>query len=249
MKLLIKTMLALALVSSIGAAHACSTSQWSTATATAESVTVGATRYEGLCALKVQAGKKVEQNINGSGDTYFRFYVYVDRPQTSNVKIFSARSGGSEAALLTLGGGNTLRIGGKSTALQARKWTQVQLRVNGTRADVWVNNAKKLSNVSVTGGNIDRISLGSLGGAQTGNIYFDAFVASNGEAVGNDGVSIGSDKQLIPGDATGDGVINLFDLFKVKRDIDRIAFSDGVPDCNTDGKVSIFDLFCIKNKI
>lgn len=227
----------------LGAAQACSTSKWESATATAESVTAGATRYEGLCSLRARAGQKVEQSISGSGDTYFRFYVYADTQQTGNVKIFSARSGASEAASLTLGSGNTLKIGGQSTALQARKWTQVQLRVNGTKADVWVDNAKKLSNVSVTGGDIDRISLGSLSGTQAGSIYFDAFVASNGEAVGNDGVSIGSDKQLIPGDATGDGVVALDDYYAIF--FEETAPSEGVPDCTLDGSVDLADAYCV----
>ncbi len=186
MGLLIKTTLALALVSGLGAAQACEIStDWGTVSgATAKSVVDGSTRYEGLCALEARQGQSVSANIGGSGDTYFRFYVYANTAQTGNVKIFSAKSGTSEAASLTLGSGNTLKIGGQSTTLQARKWTQVQLRVNGTKADVWVNNTQKLTNVNVAGGNINRISLGSLGGPQAGIIYFDAFVASNGEAVG-----------------------------------------------------------------
>ncbi len=247
MNVLLKTTVALAVVGGLGAAQACSTAQWGTVSgATAKSVVNGSTRYEGLCALEAQQGQLVSNSISGSGDTYFRFYVFADTAQTGDVKIFSAKSGASEAAALTLGSGNTLKIGGQSTTLQAGKWTQVQLRVNGASADVWVDNVQKLSGVTVAGGNVDTISLGSLGGTQAGNIYFDAFVASNGEAVGEDGVSIGSDKQLISGDADGNGTVTLFDAVSILKEIQPPEeYAVGVPDCDVNGDTTLFDAVCV----
>lgn len=255
MKIFMKTTIALALASGIGAAQACSTAQWAAGgTATAKSVVAGSTRYEGLCALEAQSGQKVEQTIAGSGDTYFRFYVFADSAQTADVKIFSAESGGSEIAALSLGSGNTLKIGTQSATLDATKWSQVQLQVNAGSANVWVNDTQVLTGVTVGAGNVDKISLGSLGGTQTGNIYFDAFVASNGQAVGDDGVSIGSDKQLVPGDANGNGVYDAFDVVLIRREIlskGSASFqpSDAVPDCDVNGSVGSFDVVCVRRNI
>ncbi|PID65243.1 MAG: hypothetical protein CR977_01715, partial [Gammaproteobacteria bacterium] len=181
MNVLLKTTLALAVVGGLGAAQACSTAQWDTATATAKSAVNGSTRYEGLCALEAQQGQFAKKSgLSGSGDTYFRFYVFADTAQTGDVKIFSAESGGSEAAALTLGSGNALKIGGKSTTLNAGEWSIVQLRVNGTDATVWVNDltTAAITGATVAGGNVDTVTLGGSA-TQAGNIYFDSFVVSN----------------------------------------------------------------------
>lgn len=248
MKSLTNTAIALALTGVIGAGQACSNAQWNVKTAEAKSVVDGAIRYEGLCALEAVSGKKVEQSIAGSGDTYFRFYVYVTDAQTADVQIFSAKAGTNEVKA-SLASGGKLKLGTKSVALPAKKWAEVEIQVKGNVANAWVNKAQVITNESVTGGNVDKIAIGALSGTLTGKVYFDSFVASNGQRVGESGVSIGSDKELIPGDANGDGKIRAFDVVVVRDEISGNSNAKGVPDCNNDGKIRAFDVTCIRSKL
>jgi len=53
----------------------------------------------------------------------------------------------------------------------------------------------------------------------------------------------------IPGDANGDGDINVFDLTKVVKIILRLEPPTPGADCNQDGNVNVLDLTCIVRKI
>jgi hypothetical protein len=53
----------------------------------------------------------------------------------------------------------------------------------------------------------------------------------------------------VPGDANGDGVINILDVTVTLNDILEIAQAPGNADCNNDGNVNILDVTCVLNLI
>jgi len=52
-----------------------------------------------------------------------------------------------------------------------------------------------------------------------------------------------------PGDANGDGQINILDVTVILNDILEIAPAPGNGDCNEDGNVNILDVTCVLNII
>ncbi len=52
-----------------------------------------------------------------------------------------------------------------------------------------------------------------------------------------------------PGDANGDGQINILDVTVILNDILEISSAPGNGDCNEDGNVNILDVTCVLNII
>jgi len=53
----------------------------------------------------------------------------------------------------------------------------------------------------------------------------------------------------LPGDANGDGQINILDVTVILNDILEISSAPGNGDCNEDGNVNILDVTCVLNII
>jgi hypothetical protein len=53
----------------------------------------------------------------------------------------------------------------------------------------------------------------------------------------------------IPGDANGDGRLDVLDLDAIGEEILGIATAPGTPDCNADGAVDVLDLVCVLGKL
>ncbi len=62
-------------------------------------------------------------------------------------------------------------------------------------------------------------------------------------------VSIGSDKQLIPGDANGSGNITISDVGGLVTEYGGGQKNRGVPDCNLTGDITVADIGCLVNKL
>jgi subtilisin family serine protease len=60
---------------------------------------------------------------------------------------------------------------------------------------------------------------------------------------------IGDGDGFAPGDANGDGVINILDVTALLNDILAISSAAGNADCNEDGNVNILDVTCVLNNI
>lgn len=255
MNVLLKTTAALAVVSGLSVAQACDISDWDAgATATAAGDVAGAVRYSGKCALIAGQSQSVtKSSLGGSGNTYFRFYVYADSAQTGDVKIFSAESGGTEIASLSLGSGNALKLGSTSTGQTIDGWTLVQLQLDGTNAKVWVEDpmASPYSGTIAAGGSVDKIRLGSLNGTQVGKLYFDSFIASNTDAVNYDAADeLGTASTLKSGDSNGDDAFTPADgvnILKEQLSLDGVI-NIGIPDCNRDGILAPSDAVCSLKK-
>lgn len=247
MKLLVKGAIATAIALSLGTTNAaCNVDRWDVKSATAKSVTAGASRYEGLCALDGSTGM-VEKNINGGGDTYFRFYVFAEN-NGSNLTIFRATGGAT--ADVKLNGGN-VELGTAKVALAKGKWNNVEVHLKGTSAKIKVNGKNEKSATIAGLGNITKVALGKVAGNVSGKLFFDAFVASNGAAVGKASVSLdeaGKAKMLVAGDASGDGRVTPLDAIQVMREFKAISSSNAVPDCNADGRITPVDAICIIRK-
>ncbi|MEA2063445.1 MAG: dockerin type I domain-containing protein [Gemmatimonadota bacterium] len=61
----------------------------------------------------------------------------------------------------------------------------------------------------------------------------------------NDNIELYSDTGIEPGDVTGDGVINIFDLLGLLKELTGASEKSPGSDCNGDGVVNIFDLLCL----
>lgn len=63
-------------------------------------------------------------------------------------------------------------------------------------------------------------------------------------------ITINSDEIVVnPGDANGDGEVNILDVTYVLNHILAISSAHGNADCNEDGAVDILDVTCVLNKI
>lgn len=240
MKLLVKGVIATAIAMSLGTANAaCNVDRWDVKSATAKS-TPDVARYEGLCALDGSTGM-VEKNINGGGDTYFRFYVYAKNDQ-SNLTIFRAVGGANADVKLD---GGKVKIGTAEVALAKGKWHNVEVQLNGTTAKIKVDGAGEQTATVAGLGNITKVALGKVNGTVSGDLYFDAFVASNGTAVGKASVSLdeaGKSKTLVPGDADGNGTITVTDALQILEEYrSGIGKGIGVPDKDQNGSITVTD--------
>ncbi|NLX20688.1 MAG: hypothetical protein GXY55_03315, partial [Phycisphaerae bacterium] len=56
--------------------------------------------------------------------------------------------------------------------------------------------------------------------------------------------------RVLPGDADGDGVVNIFDLVQVRNALNQAATDTTFPkDVTADGLVNIFDLVAVRNNL
>lgn len=199
----------------------------------------GGITFQGKCSFDGASGTIKKMGLNGDGNTYVRFYIFVDDASGAVFK--------SGALKLELAN-NQLKIGGKSTALVPRKWHQVQLQIKSGATKVWIDNDLRISDAN----GLAKVTEIVFGGAN-GKVFIDAIAVSNGKVIANSSLS-GKAKTLIPGDANGDGNITVLDVISVREEIKRSGTSNpapsiGIPDCNLDGKVRAFDIVCIRSKI
>jgi hypothetical protein len=54
---------------------------------------------------------------------------------------------------------------------------------------------------------------------------------------------------VVPGDADGDGVINVIDMTRVARTVLQVNPSTAGADCNQDSNINVLDMTCIARKI
>jgi hypothetical protein len=65
----------------------------------------------------------------------------------------------------------------------------------------------------------------------------------------SDGYFLSSISPILPGDANGDGSINVQDVICIINVILDTGTASGNPDCNDDGNVNVLDVICVINKI
>lgn len=236
-------------------AMACQLNDWdSTSTAQPKSAAQGGIRLAGLCALDATSGKAVKTGLNGSGNTYIRFYAYNDG---ANGQIFKT------GALTASVSGNNLTIGDQtqtvSLPLSQKKWHKIQLQIQPTGTTLWIDKkvAEPATKTGLTGiAKVTDLELG--GGVAGGKLFIDSVVISNDDVIDDKAIELTKAKTIIPGDANGDGGLDSEDVYFVKQEIFSILLGDftgkeqylkGVPDINLDGVIDSQDVYEIKAHI
>ena len=253
------------LVGGIASTQACSLGAWDdNATSTslaggpAEAGANNFARYQGLCAMQTAGASPSVLNNGVGGATsgpageasmIARFYFL---PGAATGDIFTTYSDdAATTAIYTVsydGTNVTVTPNGGAAISQAvggTNWHSVEVKWanNGGAIELWVDSDATTdpADASTTSAaTADTIQAGILGG--TAGMIFDAYESRRTTSVG----------RLVPGDATGDGNVNVFDLVGVKNEILGNSLATGTPDCNESGtaaKVDIFDLVCVKNVI
>lgn len=266
--------LALALGLNAGTASACSTDAWTTVTAgaaepiaggplegTVGSATRSVRRYMGLCGLQSAAGGNSFVAVDHGQEeaTYrARFYFYASSTAPATVMQSFSDAGATTSVIsvtydpagtisATVPGSTGLSVG----SVVPNRWYGVEVtRIVGSPAVLAVRgggggpttttvNQTVNGTGNATGGGVRVTRLGAVG-ATTGTITVDEFEASRGAS------AIGF---RCRGDATGNGVYDLDDIFGV---IDEFLFSQGdgskspalgSADYDENGAVELDDIF------
>lgn len=228
-------------------AMACQLNDWdSTSTAQPKSAAQGGIRLAGLCALDATSGKAVKTGLNGSGNTYVRFYVYNDG---ANGQIFKT------GALTASVSGNDLTIGDQtqtvSLPLSQKKWHKIQLQIQPTGTTLWIDKkvAEPATKTGLTGiAKVTDLELG--GGVAGGKLFIDSVVISNDDEIDDKAIELATGTAtIILGDADGNGRLTPIDAVGILKEYrDNTVANKGVPDCNSDGRITPLDAVCLLRK-
>ena len=210
-------------------------------------------RYAGPCALKVPvngvARYVTDESPNAETSYIARFYVFLDFSASATITLFEAldasdapqlrlQYSGRDMALEVFNNSSTQSI--QFTGL-TNGWNSVEVAwTQAAEAEVSFSlngNTPETVTVDTAGRFIDKARMGNVNGATvaSANIDFDDFDSRRQTRPG----------RLLRGDATGDNVVNIFDVQAAGSETFQGVIAPGQPDCNEDGVINIFDVQCI----
>ncbi len=226
----------------------------------ATSVTEGGPtpRWSGQCAMKATGAGHVQDNSpSAESSAYTRFYFYADASYGGTADIFTAYGNetltGTPLIRISYDGTNLNISSGSANGTVAAAtgtWHSVEIHWNsGGPIDVWVDGDPAATTppppadfnaTTAATGTIEAVAFGPMtwtGAA--GTLAFDAYEMRRTTVVG-------TDSALVPGDANGDGVINLQDVENtVLEAVFGFSGLSGQPDVIPDGNINLADVQCV----
>jgi hypothetical protein len=102
-----------------------------------------------------------------------------------------------------------------------------------------------ITQIDIVNGNQLHLALSDAAAAAVMQIAFPGITGTAGQAVADELCF-----RVLPGDADGDGVVNIFDLVQVRNALNQAATDITFPkDVTADGLVNIFDLVAVRNNL